>query len=99
MALPKAAKCAGALRESTDGTIPINGTFSSGIFTFAQSEINRTFYYYYALYANFSASQIVNGKPVAAAGSVMETLATLTSPLNPGTGTIQTGLIDTEPAV
>jgi NHL repeat len=81
--------------QSTDGTISINGTFFSGIFTFAQSEINRTFYYYYALYANFSASQIVKGgKPTAVAGAVMETLATLTAPLNPGTGTIQTGLID-----
>jgi NHL repeat len=81
--------------QSTDGTISINGTFASGIFTFAQSEVNRTFYYNYALYANFSASQTINaGNPVAVAGAVMETLATATAPLTSTNGTIQTGLID-----
>jgi sugar lactone lactonase YvrE len=80
--------------QSTDGTISINGTFTSGIFTFAQTEINRTFYYNYALYANFSASQVISGgKPVAVAGAVMETLATMTSLLTSTNGTIQTGLI------
>ena len=81
--------------QSTDGTISINGTFASGIFTYAQSEVNRTFYYNYALYANFSASQTINGgKPVAVAGAVMETLTTMTSPLTSAGGTIQTGRID-----
>lgn len=81
--------------QSTDGTTSINGTFTSGIFTYAQSEVNRTFYYNYALYANFSASQTINGsKPVAVAGAVMETLATMTSPLTSAMGTINTGLID-----
>jgi sugar lactone lactonase YvrE len=79
---------------STDGTTSINGTFASGIFTFAQTEINRTFYYNYALYANFSASQVISGgKPIAVAGAVMETVATLTSPLTSVNGTIQAGLI------
>ena len=82
--------------QSTDGTTSINGTFASGVFTFSQAEINRTFYYYYALYANFSASQTISGgKPVAVAGAVMETLTTMTSPLSSTNGTIQTGLIDT----
>jgi streptogramin lyase len=81
--------------QSTDGKTSVNGTFTSGLFTFAQTEINRVFYYNYALYANFSASQPVNGKTIAVAGAVMETVATMTNPLNPGTGTIQTGLIDT----
>jgi NHL repeat len=80
--------------QSNDGTVNITGTFASGIFTEATSEVNRTFYYNYALYANFSASQLVGRKPVAVAGAVMETVATLTSPLNPGTGAIQSGLID-----
>ncbi len=81
--------------QSTDGTTSINGTFASGIFTFAQTEINRVFYYNYALYANFSASQTINAaKPIAVAGAVMETLATMTSPLTSVNGSIQTGLID-----
>ncbi len=81
--------------QSTDGTTSINGTFISGIFTYAQSEVNRTFYYNYALYANFSASQTINGgNPVGVAGAVMETLATMTSPLTSATGTISSGLID-----
>jgi len=81
--------------QSTDGTTSVNGTFTSGLFTYAQTEVNRVFYYNYALYANFSASQVISGKTIAVAGAVMETVATLTNPLNPGTGTIQTGLIDT----
>jgi sugar lactone lactonase YvrE len=81
--------------QSTDGTTSINGTFASGIFTFAQTEINRTFYYNYALYANFSASQTIHGaKPVAVAGAVMETLTTMTAPLTSVNGSIQSGLID-----
>jgi hypothetical protein len=82
--------------KSTDGTTSLNGTFASGIFTFAQSEVNRTFYYNYALYANFSASQAIKGgRTIAVSGSVMETLSTMTSQLDPAMGTIQTGLIDT----
>src|SRR5271165_2241737 len=81
--------------QSTDGKTSVNGTFTEGLFIFAQSEVNRVFYYNYALYANFSASQVVHGKTIAVAGAVMQTLATLTNPLNPGTGTIQTGLINT----
>lgn len=81
--------------QSTDGKTSVNGTFTSGLFTFAQTEVNRVFYYNYAMYANFSASQVVNGKTIAVAGAVMETVATLTNPLNPGTGTIGTGLINT----
>ncbi len=73
----------------------ISGAFTSGLFTMTESEVNRVFYYAYALYANFSASQTINGKTVAVAGSVSETLPSLTAPLNPGTGTIQTGLIET----
>jgi sugar lactone lactonase YvrE len=81
--------------QSTDGTTSINGTFPAGIFTYAMSEVNRTFYYNYALYANFSASQAMKGtKTIAVAGAVMETLATMTSPLTSTTGTIQSGLID-----
>jgi sugar lactone lactonase YvrE len=81
--------------QSTDGTTSITGTFTYGIFTYAMSEVNRTFYYNYALYANFSASQVINGgRPIAVAGAVMETLATMTSPLTSATGAIQTGLID-----
>ena len=80
--------------QSTDGTTSVNGTFASGIFTFAESEVNRVFYYNYALYANFSASQTINGgKPIAVAGAVMETLATMTAPLTSTPGTVQTGLI------
>jgi sugar lactone lactonase YvrE len=80
--------------QSTDGTTSINGVFGTGVFTLVQSEVNRVYHYTYALYANFSASQTTRGKTVAVAGSVMETLPTMTSPLNPGTGSIQTGLID-----
>jgi sugar lactone lactonase YvrE len=80
--------------QSTDGTTSITGTFATGLFTLTESEVSRVYYYNYALYANLSASQTINGKSVAVAGSVMETLPTMTSPLNPGTGTIQTGLID-----
>ncbi len=80
--------------QSTDGTISINGVFTGGLFTFAQTEINRVFYYNYALYADFSASQVISGgKPVAVAGAVMETLASMTAPLTSTNGTIQTGLI------
>jgi sugar lactone lactonase YvrE len=80
--------------QSTDGTATISGVFSKGLFTEIDSEVNRTFYYNYALYANFSASQTINGKSVAVAGAVMETLATMTSPLTSTNGTIQTGLIN-----
>jgi sugar lactone lactonase YvrE len=80
--------------QSTDGKTSISGVFSSGIFTYKESEVNRVFYYNYALYANFSASQTINGRPVAMAGAVMETLTTMTSPLTSVSGTIQTGLID-----
>jgi streptogramin lyase len=78
--------------QSTDGTTSITGSFSTGLFTLQVGEVNRVYYYTYALYANFSASQTTNGKSIAVAGAVMETLATLNAPL--GTGTIQTGLID-----
>ncbi len=79
--------------QSNDGTVNISGgTFTYGLFIETMSEVNRTFYYNYALYANFSASQTVSGKTVAVAGAVMETLATLTAPL--GTGSIATGLVD-----
>ena len=81
-------------QQSTDGSTSIEGVFAAGVFTMTETEVNRVFYYTYALYANFSASQTVNGKPVAVAGAVMETLPALTAPLNPGIGTIQTGLID-----
>jgi len=80
--------------QSTDGTISVSGVFTSGVFTLTQSEVNRVYYYNYALYANFSASRTVSGKTIAVAGAVMETLPTMTSPLNPATGTIQTGLIN-----
>ena len=74
----------------------LTGVITSGLFTMIESEMNRVYSYNYALYANFSASQRINGKTVAAVGSVTETLATLNSPLNPAPGTIQSGLIDTE---
>ena len=80
--------------QSADGTTAINGVFASGLFTEVVSEVNRTYYYNYALYANISASQTINGKSVAVAGAVMETVATLTSPLTSVSGTIQSGLID-----
>lgn len=83
--------------QSTDGTISITGAFATGLFTLIESEVNRVYYYNYALYANFSASQTISGKSIAMGGAVMETLSTLTAPLNPGTGTIQTGLIDFSP--
>jgi len=82
--------------QSADGTTNVTGVFDSGLFTFSESEVNRVFYYNYALYANISASQKINGKTIAVMGSLTETLATMTSPLNPGTGTIQSGLIDTD---
>jgi streptogramin lyase len=81
--------------QSTDGKTSVTGVFTSGLFTMTQSEVNRVYYYTYALYANFSASQTIDGKTVAVAGAVMETLPSMTAPLNPGTGTIATGLIDT----
>ncbi|HLZ43583.1 MAG TPA: choice-of-anchor D domain-containing protein [Candidatus Sulfotelmatobacter sp.] len=81
--------------QSTDGTISLSGVFTSGVFTLVETEVNRTYYYTYALYANFSASQTISGKTVAAVGAVMETLPAMTSPLNPATGTIESGLIDT----
>ncbi len=82
--------------QSTDGKTSINGTFASGVFTFSQSEVNRIWYYNYALYANFSASQTINGgKPIAVAGAVMETVATMTSLLTSTNGTIKAGVIDT----
>ena len=89
--------CAGGSfsAQSTDGTTTLNGVFTSGVFTLVETEVNRTYYYTYALYAYFSASQTINGKTVAIAGAVMQTLAVMTSPLNPSTGTIATGLIDT----
>jgi sugar lactone lactonase YvrE len=80
--------------QSTDGTVSITGVFTAGLFTMTESEVNRVFYYNYALYANFSASQTINGKTVAVAGAVKETLVTMTSPLTSANGTIQTGLID-----
>jgi streptogramin lyase len=80
--------------QSTDGKTSITGSFSTGLFTMTESEVNPVYYYAYALYANFSAAQTFNGKSVAVAGAVMETLPTMTAPLNPATGTIQTGLID-----
>jgi streptogramin lyase len=80
--------------QSTDGTTSISGVFSTGLFTLIETEVNRVYHYNYALYANFSASQTTNGKSVAVAGAVMETLPTMTSPLDPATGTIQAGLID-----
>lgn len=80
--------------QSSDGTTAISGAFTSGLFTEIETEKNRIYYYTYALYANFSASQTINGKADAVAGAVEETLTTLTSPLNPGTGTIQTGLVE-----
>ena len=81
--------------ESSDGKTSLSGVFDSGVFTEIESEVNRTFYYTYALYANISSSQTLSGKTVAAAGAVMQTLAVLTSPLTSITGTIQTGLIET----
>ena len=81
--------------QSTDGRTSLSGVFTNGVFTLIQSEKNRVYYYNYTLYANFSASQKINGKTIGAAGAVMETLPTMTSPLNPTTGTIQSGLIDT----
>jgi sugar lactone lactonase YvrE len=81
--------------QSTDGKTSVTGVFTSGLFTMTQSEVNRVYYYAYALYANFSASQTINGKSVAVAGAVMETLPSMTTPLNPGTGTIESGLIET----
>jgi len=81
--------------QSSDGMITISGTFASGVFTLIESEVNRVYYYNYALYANFSASQTINGKTIAVAGAVMETLSSMTAPLGSGNGTIQTGLINT----
>jgi streptogramin lyase len=81
--------------QSTDGKTSVTGVFESGLFTLIESEVNRTFYYNYALYANFSASQTINGKSIAVAGAVMETLSSMTSPLTSANGTIGTGLIDT----
>ncbi|HUD98291.1 MAG TPA: choice-of-anchor D domain-containing protein [Bryobacteraceae bacterium] len=83
--------------QSTDGKTSATGTFATGLFTLLETEINRVYYYTYTLFANFSASQTINGKSIAVAGAVTETLPTMTTPLNPGTGTIQTGLIDTSP--
>ena len=80
--------------QSTDGKTSLTGSFATGLFTLTETEVNRVYYYAYALYANFSASQTLNGKSVAVAGSVMETLPSMTAPLNPATGAIQSGLID-----
>ena len=80
--------------QSADKKTSITGVVTSGLFTLTESEVNRVYYYSYALYASVSASQTVNGKSIAVAGAVMETLPSMTAPLNPGTGTIQTGLID-----
>ncbi len=71
------------------------GVVTTGVFTLIESEVNRVYFYNYALYANFSASQTIQGKTVAVVGAVTETLATLNSPLDPLTGTIQSGMIDT----
>ena len=81
--------------QTTDGTTSVNGVFASGLFTLVETEVNRVFYYNYALYANISASQTISGTTVAAAGAVMETLSSLTAPLNPTTGTVESGLIQT----
>jgi len=40
--------------QSTDGSTTLTGTFTSGVFTETETEINRVFHYNYALYANFS---------------------------------------------
>jgi hypothetical protein len=80
--------------QSSDGTITITGSFTSGIFTLIRTTYRGVNYYYYALYANFSGSQVINGKSTAVLGAVSETLAVLNDYLNPLTGTIQTGLID-----
>jgi len=80
--------------QSTDGTTTVTGVIASGVFTLSETEVNRVFYYNYALYANFSASQTIGGKTVAVAGAITETVATLTSALNPAAGTIQSGMID-----
>ncbi|MFN7995103.1 MAG: choice-of-anchor D domain-containing protein [Bryobacteraceae bacterium] len=82
--------------RSTNGVIAVTGVFTGGVFTLIQREVNRVYSYNYALYGNFSASQMIKGQTVAVAGAVMETLATLNSPLSPATGTIQTGLIETD---
>ncbi|HTQ56962.1 MAG TPA: choice-of-anchor D domain-containing protein [Bryobacteraceae bacterium] len=83
------------LLHSANGTISVAGVFTTGVFTLVETEKNRIYSYNYALYANFSASQTIKGNSVAVAGAVIETLATLSAPLSPATGTIQSGLIDT----
>jgi hypothetical protein len=85
--------------KSTNGAITLTGVITAGVFTLIQTEKNRINSYNYALYANVSASQTIKGNTVAVVGAVMETLTTLNSPLNPGTGTIETGLIDTCAAI
>ncbi|HVN03969.1 MAG TPA: choice-of-anchor D domain-containing protein [Bryobacteraceae bacterium] len=82
--------------QSANGTITLSGVFTSGLFTMVETEVNRVYSYNYALYADFSASQTIKGNIIAVMGSVTETLATLNSPLSPATGTIQTGLIETD---
>ena len=57
--------------QSTDGKTSVTGVFTSGLFTMTQSEVNRVYYYTYALYANFSASQTIDGKTVAVAGAAI----------------------------
>lgn len=79
---------------STDGKTSLTGVFTSGVFTMIETEVNRVYSYAYALYANFSASQTLNGKTIAVAGAVSETLTTLPAELNPETGAIQTGVIN-----
>jgi hypothetical protein len=80
--------------QSSDGTTTVTGAFTSGLFKLQETKYRGVTYYYYALSANFSGSQVINGKSTAVLGAVSETLARLDNYLNPLTGTIQTGLID-----
>lgn len=82
------------LLQSTDGSTTFTGSFTSGLFTltYVYNSHGQVIGYNYQLSANAEGSLTVNGASSAVVGSVIQTLATLSSTL--GTGTIQTGLID-----
>lgn len=80
--------------QSTNGKTSIRGSFTTGRFTLQEQTYRGVTTYYYALDVSFSGSQTINGVSTAVLAEIIQTLAPLSSALNPSTGTIQSGTID-----